>query len=54
MNGRDYVTPDDVQRLAVPVLAHRVIPRGYAGRSDAAKKIVEDALACVPVPTEKR
>ena len=52
--GRAFVIPDDVQRLAVPVLAHRVIPRGYAGRSDAAKKIVEDALACVPVPTEKR
>jgi MoxR-like ATPase len=25
MQGRDYVTPDDVQELAVPVLAHRLI-----------------------------
>ena len=27
--GRQYVVPDDVKRLAVPVLAHRVIPKGY-------------------------
>ncbi len=27
--GRDYVVPDDVKRLAVSVLAHRVIPKGY-------------------------
>lgn len=26
---RRFVTPDDVKRLAVPVLAHRVIPKGY-------------------------
>ena len=27
--GRPYVVPDDVKHLAVPVLAHRVIPKGY-------------------------
>ena len=26
MSGRDHVLPDDVQELAVPVLAHRVLP----------------------------
>jgi MoxR-like ATPase len=30
VEGRDFVTPDDVKRLCVPVMAHRVIPRGYA------------------------
>ena len=25
LNGRDYVLPDDVKKLAVPVLAHRII-----------------------------
>ncbi|MEM9777418.1 MAG: MoxR family ATPase [Chloroflexota bacterium] len=25
MNGRDYVTPDDVKKLAVPALGHRII-----------------------------
>ena len=52
--GRAYVIPDDVQRLAVPVLAHRVIARGYAGRADVSRQIVLDAVAAVAVPTEKR
>ena len=26
MDGRDYVVPDDLQTLAVPVLAHRLLP----------------------------
>ncbi len=49
---RDYVTPDDVQELAPPALAHRVTPTQearYGGRSNAA--IVADAVAKVDVPT---
>jgi MoxR-like ATPase len=30
VENRDYVIPDDVKRLAVPVLSHRVIAKGYA------------------------
>ena len=54
IRGRSFVTPDDVQRLAVPVLAHRVIARSYTGQSAAGRQIVLDAVAAVPVPTEKR
>ena len=54
IRGRDYVTPDDVQRLAVPVMAHRVIPKGYAGRGDTAQQIVLDAVAATAAPTETR
>ena len=34
INTRDFVIPDDIKQLAAPVLAHRVIPKGYlhAGR----------------------
>ena len=32
IENRDYVVPDDVKRLAVPVLAHRVIARSYPSR----------------------
>jgi MoxR-like ATPase len=49
---RDYVTPDDVQELAAPTLAHRVTPTQearYGGRSNPA--IVADVVAKVPVPT---
>jgi MoxR-like ATPase len=51
MSGRDYVLPDDVQRLAVPVLAHRLIPAPsatVAGRSP--EEILAEIVAKVPIP----
>ena len=49
--GRDYVTPDDVARMAVPVLHHRLVltPEAELERftADAA---VRNALDAVPVP----
>jgi MoxR-like ATPase len=49
--GRDYVTPDDVARMAVPVLHHRLVltPEAELERftPDAA---VRTALEAVPVP----
>ncbi len=30
IENRDFVIPDDVKRLAIPVLSHRVIAKGYA------------------------
>jgi MoxR-like ATPase len=30
LEGRDFVIPDDVQALAVPVLAHRLLPTAEA------------------------
>lgn len=50
LQGRSFVTPDDVRALAVPVLAHRII-MGY-GKTDANKQFLEQILLTVPVPTE--
>ena len=51
IEGRDYVSPDDVQALAVPVLAHRIAldtKARYGGvRSEA---LIEEALERVEVP----
>ena len=33
MDGRDYVTPDDVKEIAVPVLAHRLVLKNTVSRS---------------------
>ena len=52
MEGRSFVTPDDVKALAVPVLAHRLSMRGVYGQTDAAKKAVKEALDSAEVPTE--
>ena len=35
LNGRDYVTPDDVKTLFLPVCAHRVISKTYLHNGDA-------------------
>ena len=49
--ARDYVTPDDVKAVAVPVLAHRLIlaPEARSAGLGPAE-LVEDALAHTPVP----
>jgi MoxR-like ATPase len=50
--GRDYVVPDDVKRLTVSVLAHRLVTKSYRQheRGDAAEQIVNEILAQTSVP----
>ena len=51
MEGRDYVTPDDVQYLAVPVLSHRLLLTGQARFSGkSAESVVWEVLSSVEVP----
>ncbi|PSP56643.1 ATPase [Halobacteriales archaeon QS_1_67_19] len=52
MAGREFVTPDDVKRVAHPVLAHRVVLTPDAQVNNVEKfRIVERVLDEVPVPT---
>jgi MoxR-like ATPase len=44
-DGRDYVVPDDVKRLAIPVLAHRVLPRAGGVDGDAAIRSIAEEVA---------
>lgn len=48
--GREFAIPDDVQRMAIPVLAHRVALRRGQGGSDAARQSIARVLESVPVP----
>jgi MoxR-like ATPase len=50
--GRDYAIPDDVKRLAIPVLAHRVQPAGLIreGQRKRAQTIIRQILNEVPPP----
>jgi MoxR-like ATPase len=55
VSGRDHVLPDDVQTLAEPVLAHRLIPSAesrLSGRST--RDVVADIVARVPVASPTR
>ena len=51
--GRNYVTPEDIRRLAVPVLAHRLIMSGGYGKTGDSKQVLESILEEVKVPTEE-
>ncbi|WP_329313240.1 MoxR family ATPase [Streptomyces sp. NBC_01278] len=51
LSGRDYVLPDDVQALAAPVLAHRLLPTTQAQLNRrTAEQVVHDILQRTPVP----
>jgi MoxR-like ATPase len=51
MEGRDYVTPDDVKTLAVPALAHRLVLRSELwARRVQPDDVVARLLAEVPTP----
>ena len=51
LDGREYATPDDVKQMAEPVLAHRLVTRGWsaAGHTDAAP-LVREILKQVEAP----
>jgi MoxR-like ATPase len=51
INGRDYVIPDDVKRMAQPVLAHRIILRPESRlRKKTAATIVNELITEARVP----
>jgi MoxR-like ATPase len=52
IRGRKYVQPDDVKRVAAPVLTHRVIVKPESRlRKVTAAKVIEDVIAEIAVPT---
>ncbi|WP_173263364.1 AAA family ATPase [Streptomyces pacificus] len=51
LSGRDYALPDDVQSLALPVLAHRLLPTAQAQLNRrTAEQVVQEILQRTPVP----
>jgi MoxR-like ATPase len=52
LNGRDYVTPDDVKAMFMPVCAHRVISKTYLhnGDSNATERILQAILDRTATP----
>ncbi|HMO55737.1 MAG TPA: MoxR family ATPase [Roseiflexaceae bacterium] len=53
LRGREFVIPDDVRELAIPILAHRLIVQAETRlRGRSAADVVQAAVAQVPVPVE--
>jgi MoxR-like ATPase len=55
LDDREYVLPDDIQTLAIPVLAHRLLPAAEAQIARrTAEQVVADLVRTVPVPDPQR
>ncbi len=52
VEGRDYCVPDDIKKLCLPVLSHRIIPKGGGmyGDAESSSQILADILSSLPVP----
>src|SRR6185369_13600006 len=50
-DGMDFVTPDQIQELCVPVIAHRLVmqPQARFG-GQTARRVVEDVVKKIKVP----
>jgi MoxR-like ATPase len=55
LQGRDFVSPDDIKDLAEPALAHRVIVSPSARMKGIdSRSVVRELLGVVPVPGSRR
>ncbi|GEB75972.1 AAA family ATPase [Sporolactobacillus inulinus] len=52
ISGRDYVVPEDVRSMAVPVLAHRLVLSMEGELHTTKQQIIEDVLEQTAVPVE--
>ncbi len=52
VNKRDYITPDDIKEMVVPVCSHRVITKSYMANGDitTAVRIMQELLQNIPCP----
>jgi MoxR-like ATPase len=54
LDGRDFVLPDDVKAVAVPVLSHRVISKSQSSvrLAQSNETIIDYLLSTIPAPIE--
>ncbi|GMW02580.1 MAG: putative methanol dehydrogenase transcriptional regulatory protein MoxR3 [Candidatus Hydrogenedentota bacterium] len=54
VEGRDFVTPDDVKQMAVPVLSHRILVKSRDANpiasARARARAIDEAIKKIPVP----
>lgn len=52
--GREFVTPDDIKDLAVPILSHRLILNAEAQFSGiTVERVIDDLVSSVSAPTDR-
>ena len=53
INGRNYVIPEDVKALAIPVLAHRIVSYTSLSQTAGKQNVIRDIINEISVPTEE-
>ena len=54
IKGRDYVLPEDVKEMAIPILSHRLMLKSYVNMfTNKSEEIVQELLNTVQAPLEK-
>lgn len=52
MEGRDFVSPEDIRALALPILGHRIVLTVEASLKTKPTKLIKSVLETIPVPSE--
>ncbi|MGH4122930.1 MAG: AAA family ATPase [Clostridium sp.] len=53
IRGRDYVIPEDIKELAVPILSHRLMLKNDLGLGNKSKTLIEEIISTIQAPLEK-
>lgn len=53
VRGRDYVIPEDIKELAVPILGHRLMLKNDLGQGNKSKSLIEEIISTIQAPLEK-
>ena len=53
VQGRDYVVPEDIRAVAVPVLAHRLSMAGFGEGRKEERRVIEEVLQTTALPVEE-
>jgi MoxR-like ATPase len=52
IRGRDYVIPEDIKELAIPILSHRVMLKNELNSGNKSKSIIEEIINTIKAPLE--
>ncbi len=53
IRGRDYVIPEDIKELAIPVLSHRLMLKNELSSGEKSKSIIEEIISTIKAPLEE-
>lgn len=53
IRGRDYVIPEDIKELAIPILSHRLMLKNELSAGTKSKSLIEEIITTIIAPLEK-